>query len=104
MDVVLNKLLWSVEYQEETFIIDMHTGRVVHGTNPGPQLYLNKPEEPVLREFVIVVGQIGYGSPKDKLGTLPKQLLVTKEIYRKKKLRWMASMLSQEATLSFSAK
>ena len=61
MDVVLNELLWSMEYQEQPFMTDIHTGRVVLGTNPGPQPYLNKPEDGVLCDFVIVVGQIGYG-------------------------------------------
>ena len=44
-----------------TTLYDRHTGRVVHETNPGPQLYLNKAEETELRDFVIVVGQIWYG-------------------------------------------
>ena len=32
-------------------LYDRHTGRVVHGTNPGPQPYLNKAEEAELRDL-----------------------------------------------------
>ena len=65
-----------MEYQEQLCM--RHTGRVVHGTNPGPQPYLNKAEEAELRDFVVIVGQIGYEKLKDKSRTLPKQLLVIK--------------------------
>ena len=42
--------------------------------------------------------------PEDKLRTLPKQLLGTKEIYRTKKSQMDGFDAFQEATLSFSAK
>ena len=103
MDVVLNELLWSMYYQEQPFMMDIHTGRVVLGTNPGPQPYLSKPEDGVLHDFGIFVGQ-GMERPEDKLRTLPKQLLGTKEIYRKKKSQMDGFDAFQEATLSFSAK
>ena len=36
-----------------TTLYDRHTGRVAHGTNPGPQLYLYKAEEAELSDFVL---------------------------------------------------
>ena len=40
---------------------DGHSGRVVHGSNPGPQPYLNKAEEGELHDFIITVGKVGFG-------------------------------------------
>lgn len=43
---------------------DRHHRRVVHGTNPGPQPYLDKAEEKEFSDFLVVVGQIGYGKTR----------------------------------------
>lgn len=39
---------------------DRISGRVAHGSNPGPKPYLSRGEEAQLREFLQVVGQVGY--------------------------------------------
>ena len=43
---------------------DRLSGRVVHGTKPGPVPYLNKDEEANLAEFLEVVSDVGYGKTK----------------------------------------
>lgn len=92
-----------MEYQEQLCM--RHTGRVVHGTNPGPQPYLNKAEEAELRDFVVIVGQIGYEKTQRQIKDIAKAVACDKGILKKEKnFRWMASTLSREATLSFSAK
>ena len=74
MNVVLNELLWSMEYQEQLCMTDIReefsTGLIL--------VHSHKAEEAELRDFVVVVGQIGYGKPEDKSMTLPKQSLVIK--------------------------
>ena len=40
---------------------DRLSGRVVHGTNPGPQSYLSSSEELELAAFLVDAAKMGYG-------------------------------------------
>ena len=85
-----------------TILYGRHTERVVHGTNPRPQPYLNKAEEAELCDFVVVVRQIGYGKTRRQIKDIAEAVAHDKG--ERKNLRWMVLTLSREATLSFSAK
>ena len=43
---------------------DRLSGRVVHGTNPGPRPYLNKQEEDELADYLVQTAQVGYGKTR----------------------------------------
>ena len=101
MDVVLNKL----QQEARTTLYDKHTGRVVHGTNPGPQPYLNKAKKAKLHDFVVVMGQIGYVKTRRQIKDIVEAVAHDKQNSKERKnLRWMALTLSREATLSFFVK
>ena len=46
---------------------DRLSGRVVHGTKPGPVPYLNKDEKANLAEFLEVVSDVGCGKSKKQI-------------------------------------
>ena len=46
---------------------DRINGNIIHGTNPGAKPYLNKAEEAELTEYIITVGQLGFGKKGSKL-------------------------------------
>ena len=95
MIVVLNELLWSVEYKELLFMTD------IHGTNPGPQPYLNKAEEAELHDFVIVVRQIWYGKIQRQIKDIAKAISCDKEMLKKKiSDGWLRHFLERQASLS----
>lgn len=43
---------------------DRFNGKVVHGTNPGPRLYLSSNEEAELAAFLVEWAKIGYGETR----------------------------------------
>ena len=49
-----------------TSLKDRLSGKVVHGTRPGPKLYLNEIEEKELADHLIEVASIGYGKTKER--------------------------------------
>ena len=65
---------------------DRHAGRVVHGTNPGPQPYLNRAEEMELRDFVVCVGQIGYGKTRRQVKEIAESVARDKGLLKKEKI------------------
>ena len=40
---------------------DRLNGCFIHGTNPGPKLYLTKEEEELLTDHLILSAKLGYG-------------------------------------------
>ena len=43
---------------------DKLSGRIVHGTNPGPKPYLSKEEEELATEHLILSAKLGYGKTR----------------------------------------
>ena len=43
------------------------SGRVKHGTNPGPQPYLSKAEEKDLADFLSETAKAGYGKSRQQV-------------------------------------
>ena len=89
-----------MEYQEQLCM--RHTGRVVHGTNPGPQPYLNKAEEAELRDFVVIVGQIGYEKTQRQIEDIAEAVACDKGILKKEKISdgWLRRFLERQPSLS----
>lgn len=69
-----------------TTLQDRHTGRVVHGTNPGPQPHLSKAEEVELCDFAIVVGQMGFGKTLRQIKDIAEAVARDKGIPKEEKI------------------
>ena len=50
----------------KTTLKDRLSGRVVHGTNPGPAKYLDEEEEHALADHLNVSAKAGYGRLENK--------------------------------------
>jgi len=48
-------------------LLDWISGKVIHGSKPGPSPYLNKEEESDLANFVAEVSEIGYGKTRKQI-------------------------------------
>ena len=85
-----------------TTLQDRHVGRVVHGTNPGPQPYLSEAEEVELRDFAIVVGQMGFGKTRRQIKDIAEAVARDKGILKKEKISdgWLRRFLERQPTLS----
>ena len=57
---------------------DRLSGRVVHGTNPGPVPYLTKDEESDLASHLLTAAEIGYGKTRRDVCCLVESYLKTK--------------------------
>ena len=56
------------------------SGKVVHGTRPGPKRYLNEIEEKELADHLIEAASIGYGKTRREV------ILITEKVAREKNL------------------
>ena len=65
----------------KTTLLDRISGRVVHGTKPGPELYLTTEEESELATFLIEVCKMGHGKTKHEV-----ILIVEKTVKKKGRL------------------
>lgn len=59
---------------------DRISGRVKHGTNPGPSPYLTPKEESELHDFLVKVASIGHGKTKREVITIVERTLKKKEM------------------------
>ena len=46
---------------------DRITGRVTHGSKPGPKPYLSKAEEESLADFLVETAKVGYGKSRQQV-------------------------------------
>ena len=67
-------------------LYDRHSGRVKHGTKPGPKPYLNETEERELSDFVCEMGKIGYGKTRRDIKDIAESVAMEKGILRKRKI------------------
>jgi len=65
---------------------DQKQGNVVHGINPGPKPYLDEGEEEELREFIMTVGQIGFGKTRKQIKSIAEKYAVKKDVLRNDKV------------------
>ena len=75
-------LRWS----NESMVAARISGKVQHGTRPGPNPYLNKLEEGNLVEFLEVVSSVGYGKTRKQVMNIVKSTARDKGILKKQKI------------------
>ena len=61
---------------------DRLSGRVAHGTKPGPVRYLNDAEERALSEHLIEAAQAGYGKTRKQVKGIVENVAQEKNILR----------------------
>ncbi len=69
IDAVLKQRLsgnWAADIHgvPRSTLKDRLSGRVIHGTNPGPRPYLTKDEESELSDHLLTASSIGYGKTR----------------------------------------
>jgi len=64
----------------KTTLQDRISGKVIHGTNPGARLYLNRAEEKELGEFIVTVGKIGFGKTHRQIKNIAEKVATEKEV------------------------
>lgn len=81
---------------------DRVTGRVKHGTNPGPSPYLNKEEEQKLANHLVHVAKLGYGKTRKQVSMLVEDLAKKKGVLRKNRISdgWWNKFIKRQSELS----
>ena len=81
---------------------DRKLGNVIHGTNPGVKPYLDKTEEAELTEYIITVGQIGFGKTRKQIKGIAEKVATEKKALRKDKITngWFNSFIKRDPELS----
>ena len=54
---------------------DRLSGRVIHGTNPGPRPYLTKEEEELHMDHLILTAKLGYGNTRRQVMDLVERYI-----------------------------
>ena len=62
---------------------DRISGRIVHGTKPGPQQYLSTEEEHDLAEHLVDVAAVGYGKTRKEVLSIAERVAKEKNLLRK---------------------
>ena len=70
-------------------------GNVIHGTNPGAKPYLDKTEEAELTEYIITVGQLGFGKTRKQIKSIAEKVALEKDTLRKDRITngWFTSFI-----------
>jgi len=83
---------------------DRLTGRVVHGTKPGPKAYLSAAEEEELTVHLIDAANIGYGKTRGEILSIVERHLEMKEDVSLRAARvthgWWQKFLKRNPSLS----
>ena len=77
-------------------------GNVIHGTNPGAKPYLDKTEEAELTEYIITVGQLGFGKTRKQIKSIAEKVALEKDTLRKDRITngWFTSFIKRHPELS----
>ncbi len=80
---------------------DRFNGRVVHGTNPGVRPYLERDEEKELCDFLVTVGEIGYGKTRRQVKDIAESVAREKGLLKKEKISdgWFRRFLERNPSL-----
>ena len=81
---------------------DRISGRVRHGTKPGPALYLDPTEEQELADHLITVAKIGYGKTRKEVKMIAENVAKEKDVLRATRISdgWWKSFLHRNQSLS----
>ncbi len=66
----------------KTTLKDRLSGRVVHGTNPGPTKYLDEEEERALADHLVVAARAGYGKTRRQVKAIVENVAREKDVLR----------------------
>jgi len=85
-----------------TALQDRITGRVFHGTKPGPKPYLDKTEEKELAEFLQTTAEVGYGKTRKQVMNIVESTAREKGLLRKHRIRdgWFQHFIERQPQLS----
>ena len=75
-----------------TTLKDCLSGRVVHGTKPGPVWYLNDEEEHALADHLVEAAKVGYGKTRKRVKSIVEKVATgeeTSSTLEKAYLRWV---------------
>ena len=81
---------------------DRVSGRVVHGTKPGPRPYLSPHEESNLSEFLQAVGQVGYPKTRREVKGIAESVAREKGVLKKSRISdgWFRKFMERQPQLS----
>lgn len=65
-----------------TTLKDRISGRVVHGTKPGPSRYLNDEEEQTLSDHLVQAAKVGYGRTRKQVLSIVENVARDKDVLR----------------------
>ena len=85
-----------------TTLHDSISGRVIHGTKPGPRPYLAAAEEKELSLFLVDVAKAGYGKFQKEVKGLVEKVARDKGVLKESKVTdgWSKRFLERQPTLS----
>ena len=85
-----------------TTLHDRISGRVVHGTKPGPRPYLAAAEEKELSLFLVDTAKAGYGKSRKEVKGLVEKVARDKGVLKKSKVTdgWFKRFLERQPTLT----
>ena len=66
-----------------TTLQDRCSGRVIHGTRPGPRSYLTDGEEKELHDYIVTVGEIGYGKTRKQIKDIAEKVAIEKGVRKR---------------------
>ena len=86
----------------KTTLHDRISGRVQHGTKPGPSPYLRADEEEVLVEHLVSAAKQGYGKTRKQVNMKVETIAKAKGILRKDKISngWWIRFIERQPELS----
>lgn len=78
------------------------SGRVIHGTKPGPKPYLQADEEVVLVDHLISAAKVGYGKTRKQVNMMVEAIAKEKGVLRKDKISngWWRRFIERQPELS----
>ena len=85
-----------------TTLKDLLSGRVKHGTKPGPRPYLNDDEERALADHLIEAAKIGYGKTRKEVKSIVESVAEEKQCLRGTRVTdgWWGKFLQRQPQLS----
>lgn len=85
-----------------TTLKDRLSGRVKHGTKPGPSRYLSTEEEKELADHLVEVAKVGYGKTRKQVMTIAENVAKEKSMLRKKRISngWWRRFRERQPQLS----
>jgi len=78
------------------------SGRVTHGTKPGPVPYMNSDEEKALGNYLKQCASVGYGKTRKQVLAIAEKVARDKEVLRKDKISegWWRKFLERQEDLA----